>query len=67
MIVSVDASSDDLSACLLQGDQPVAYVSRSLNSTELNYSQIEKEMLAIVFGAKKISSVHLWENSYCRK
>lgn len=38
---------------LLQQKQPVAYASRSLNSTELSYSQTEKEMLAIVFGTSK--------------
>ena len=51
--VSVDASLEGLGACLLQGMQPVAYASRALNSAEHNYAQIEKEMLAIVFGTNK--------------
>ena len=51
--VSVDASSEGVGACLLQGMQPVAYASRALNSAERNYTQIEKEMLAIVFGTNK--------------
>ena len=51
--VSVDASSEGLGACLLQGMQPVAYASRALNTAERNYAQIEKEMLAIVFGTNK--------------
>ena len=46
VIVSVDA--EGLSACLLQGNQPVDHKSRSLNSAERNYAQIEKEMLAIL-------------------
>ena len=50
--ISVDAS-EGLGACLLQGSQPVAYASRALNRAECNYAQIEKEMLAIVFGATK--------------
>jgi hypothetical protein len=51
--ISVDASSEGLGACLLQGSQPVAYASRALNRAECNYAQIEKEMLAIVFSATK--------------
>ena len=32
--------------------RPVAYVSRALNSAEQNYSQIENETLAVVFGTE---------------
>ncbi|XP_048747335.2 uncharacterized protein K02A2.6-like [Ostrea edulis] len=51
--LSVDASSTGLGACILQNGQPVAYASRSLNKSERNYAQIEKELLAIVFACKK--------------
>ena len=53
VIVSVDASSEGLDAYLLQGNQPEACASRSLNSTKQNYTQFEKEMVAIVFGTSK--------------
>ena len=42
-----------LGDCLLQNNQPVAYASRSLTPTEVQYAQIEKEMLANVFGMEK--------------
>jgi len=53
LVLSVDASSKGLGATLLQGDRPIAYGSRALTSAECNYSQIEKELLAISWGCKK--------------
>ena len=54
--LQVDASKDGLGACIMQNGQPIAYGSRSLTKTEQNYVQIEKEMLAIVYGATKFHS-----------
>ena len=51
--ISVDASSGGLGAVLLQEDQPVAYASKALSRSQINYAQIEKEMLAIVFGCTR--------------
>ncbi|XP_046573846.1 uncharacterized protein K02A2.6-like [Haliotis rubra] len=48
-----DASQNGLGVCLIQNGQPVAYASRSLTNTEKQYAQIEKEMLAIVFGMER--------------
>ena len=43
----------DVSAVLLQEGRPIAYASRKLRVSELNWAPIEKEMLAIVFSAHK--------------
>ncbi|GBM08981.1 hypothetical protein AVEN_90386-1 [Araneus ventricosus] len=51
--ISVDASQYGLGAVLLQEDHPIAYASSSLTETQQRYSQIEKELLAIVIGFKK--------------
>lgn len=52
-LLQCDASEKGLGACLMQSGHPVAYASRSLTTTEQNYAQIEKEMLAIVFGLER--------------
>ena len=48
-----DASEKGLGASLMQQGHPVAYASRALTDTETRYAQIEKELLAIVFGVTK--------------
>ena len=37
----------------MQGGQPVQYASRALTVTEKRYSQIEKDMLSVVFGLRQ--------------
>lgn len=48
-----DASSKGIGFVLLQNGRPVTYTSRALTSAEQNYSQIEKELLAQVFGMEQ--------------
>ena len=63
VVLSVDSSSYGVGECLLREERPVSYASRSLNSAEKNYAQIEKELLAILFGCTQyhqyISSKHV--------
>ena len=49
--IQCDASKNAVGAVLLQEGIPVAYASRKLRKSELNWAPIEKEMLAIVFSA----------------
>ena len=43
-----------ISHLLLSGEEkPIAYGSQTLSKTEQNYAQVEKEVLAIIFGIKK--------------
>ena len=53
VMITVDSSTYGMRACLKQKEQPVAYTSRTLNTAERNHAQIEKEMLAIVYGLSK--------------
>jgi hypothetical protein len=51
--LQVDASKNGLGATLLQEGRPIAYASKSLTKSEVNYAQIEKEMYAILFGCRR--------------
>jgi len=56
--VTIECDSSDvvLGAVLTQDGCPVAYALRALTQTERNYTQIEKECLAIVFAAESLST-----------
>ena len=61
IVLSCDTSSYGIGAVLAQklphgSDRPVGYVSRTLSSSEANYSQIEKERLACVFVVNKFNA-----------
>lgn len=51
--IQTDSSKDGVGSVLLQNNQPVAYASRTLSKAEKNWSQIEKELLAVVFACEK--------------
>ena len=48
-----DASANGIGFVRMQNGQPVSYSSRALATSERNYSQIEKELLAQVFGVER--------------
>lgn len=52
-VLQCDASEAGLGACILQEGHPIVYASRALTTAERNYAQIEKELLAIVFGMER--------------
>lgn len=51
--LSVDTSSEGIGAVILQDNKPVAYGSRAFTDAQKRYAQIEKELLAIVYGCEK--------------
>lgn len=51
--IETDASKYGLGCCLMQDGKPIYFASRSLSDTEVRYSQIEKEFLAVVFACNK--------------
>lgn len=50
--LNTDASNFALGAVLSQNNRPICYASRTLNKHEINYSVIEKELLAVVWSTK---------------
>jgi hypothetical protein len=55
-VLTTDASNEGAGAVLSQGqigkELPIAYASRKFNKAEQNYSTVEKELAAIVWGIK---------------
>ena len=52
-VVQSDASKKGFGAVLLQDGKPVIFASRCLTETEQRYSNIERELLSVVFALKR--------------
>ena len=53
MTIQVDASQVGLGTALLQNNKPITFASKTLTKTEYHYANIEREMLAFIFGAER--------------
>lgn len=53
VVIQTDSSSFAVGCALMQEGFPVAYASKTLTTTQRNYAQIEKEMLAILFACQR--------------
>ena len=52
-VLQVDASKKGLGATLMQENKPVAFASKALTDTESRDANIERELLAVVYGCEK--------------
>lgn len=57
LTIECDASCFGLGVAVYQCDGIIGYASRTLTSTERNYAQIEKELLAIVFACTRFDQL----------
>lgn len=57
-VIQTDASMKGLGAVLLQEGRPVVYVSRTLIPAEEHYSNIERELLGVVFAMERLHNYY---------
>ena len=61
--IQVDASWVGLGAALLQKGKPMVFASKALTKTECQYANIEREMLAAIFGAERFQ-MYIYSRSF---
>ena len=54
MVIETDTSLKGLGAVLIQEGKPVKFLSKSLTKMESDYSNIERELLAVLFSCEKL-------------
>ena len=58
-VLNVDASSKGLGAVILQDGKPIAFGSKTLTTSERRYANIERELLAIVWGYRNFTHTYM--------
>ena len=54
VVIETDASLKGLAAVLIEDGKPVRFLSKALTPAEANYSNIERELLAVLFACEKL-------------
>ena len=61
IVLQADASTTGLESTLLQDQKPIAFASKTLTDTESRYANIQRELLAVVYGCERFTPTSLVE------